>query len=97
MDASVATDDRMVLLGFVHDRCEPCRELRPQLEELAVRAQEVCRVQVVDAALDPETARRHQVREFPTLLFLWHGRELQRIRGGALPASTLALLEGGRA
>lgn len=81
-----------MLLGFVHDGCEPCREVRPQLRALAGEARDVCRVEVVDAVRDRELVERYQITEFPTLLFLKGGVELRRLRGGALPASTLALL-----
>lgn len=86
--------DDLVLLGFVHDGCEPCRELRPQLEDLARQAGDACRVEIVDAGRDPAAAARHGVTEFPTLLFLWRGQEVRRLRAGALPASTRSLLQG---
>ena len=88
-------EPRLVLLGFVHDGCEPCREVRPRLRELAREAEDVCRVEVVDATHDRELAVRFRVTEFPTLLFLKGGVEVHRLRGGALPASTLALLAAG--
>lgn len=81
-----------MLLAFVHDGCEPCREVRPRLEALAAGAADVCRVEVVDAARDRELVERYRVTEYPTLLFLKAGVEVRRLRGGALPASTLALL-----
>lgn len=83
----------LVLLGFVHDRCEPCRELRPQLQELAGQAGGRCRVEIVDADRDPEAVARYGVTEFPTLVFLWQGKEVRRLHAGALPASTLELLQ----
>lgn len=87
-------EPRLVLLGFVHDGCEPCREVGPRLRELAREAEDVCRVEVVDATQDRELVERYRITEFPTLLFLKGGVELRRLRGGALPASTLALLAG---
>lgn len=88
----IEAEPRLVLLGFVHDGCEPCREVRPQLRALARDAEDVCRVEVIDAARERELVERYRVTEFPTLLFLKGGVELRRVRGGALPASTLALL-----
>lgn len=88
----IEDEPRLVLLGFVHDGCEPCREVRARLSALAEEARDVCRVEVVDAAYDQELIQRHRVTEFPTLVFLKGGVELRRVRGGALPASTLALL-----
>lgn len=90
----IEAEPRLVLLGFVHDGCEPCREVRPRLQALAREAEDVCRVEVVDAARDRDLVERYRVTEFPTLLFLKGGVEVRRLRGGALPASTLALLAG---
>jgi thioredoxin-like negative regulator of GroEL len=86
-------EDRLVLVDFWTPRCEPCRELRPQLEALAGEHADLCAVVAVDADREPAAAERHRVGEFPTLVFFKRGRELHRLRGGALPASTLRLLE----
>jgi hypothetical protein len=49
----------------------------------------------VNAEEEPEAVRRHSVEFFPTLAFFKGGRELGRVRGGALPPSTLELLAQG--
>ena len=84
----------MLLVLFWTPDCEPCRELRPQLERLAGEQSDLCGVVAVDVSREPEAAARHGVREFPTLVFFKRGRELHRFKGGALPASTLRLLSG---
>lgn len=86
--------DRLVLVEFWSAGCEPCRELRPQLERLAAEHADLCRVVAVDAGAEPEAVGRHRVRAAPTLIFFRSGRELRRFRGGALPANTMALLAG---
>jgi len=85
-------EDRLVLVEFWTRGCEPCRELRPRLHELAERHRDVC-VVAVDADEHPGAVRRHAVRIFPTLLFFKRGQELHRLKGGALPESTLERLE----
>jgi thioredoxin 1 len=84
-------EERLVLVEFWTARCEPCRELRPRLEELAA-SQEGVRVVAVDAAAERDAVERHAVGGFPTLIFFKRGLEVHRLRGGALPASTLRLL-----
>jgi hypothetical protein len=54
----------------------------------------VSAVLAVNADLEVEAVRRHRVEEFPTLVFYKGGRELYRLKGGALPASTRNLLAG---
>ncbi|HSR26593.1 MAG TPA: thioredoxin family protein [Candidatus Eisenbacteria bacterium] len=63
--------------------------MRPQLEALADRHRDLCAVVAVEAGREPLAVQRHRVREFPTLVFFKRGRELRRLKGGALPASTL--------
>jgi len=86
-------EERLVLVGFLTRGCEPCRELRPRLRELAERHGDRCVVVAVEADDHPDAAAGHAIRVFPTLVFFKGGQELHRLKGGALPASTLELLE----
>lgn len=97
LDGVLAAEERLVLLAFLTEGCEPCREIRSQLDALAEAHGEACAVLAVDADRDRDTVARYAVTSFPTLLFLKRGVELRRVRGGALPPSTLALLSGGGA
>jgi thioredoxin 1 len=78
-----------VLAAFWTPGCEPCRQLRAELRDLET---EVASVAAVNGEEEPEAIRRHGVETFPTLVFFKGGVELQRLRGGALPASTRRLL-----
>jgi thioredoxin-like negative regulator of GroEL len=86
------SEDRLVLVQFWTVRCEPCRELRAQLQTLAGR-QSHARIVAVDADREQHAVTRHGVRELPTLVFFKRGQELYRLKAGALPASTVRLLE----
>jgi thioredoxin 1 len=78
-----------VLVAFWTPGCEPCRELRGQLSVLQT---EVATLLAVNADQEPKAVAEHGVDHFPTLVFFKGGQELRRIRGGALPASTLRML-----
>jgi thioredoxin-like negative regulator of GroEL len=62
----------------------------------------VATILAVNADQEREVVADHRVDVFPTLVFFKGGQELRRIRGGALPASTLRMVgsrfkdEGGR-
>ena len=88
-------EDRLVLVEFWTPGCEPCRELRPRIAALAREHPHTCAVVAVDATRQPAAVQRHRVAEYPTLVFFKLGREVHRLRGGALPASTLRLLSDG--
>ena len=89
LDRALREEERLVLVEFWQPRCEPCRELRRELEALG---EQVCTTLAVNAEGEPEAAARHGVVDFPTVLFFKHGLELHRFKGGALPPSTLALI-----
>jgi thioredoxin-like negative regulator of GroEL len=93
LERLLAAEDRLVLLAFLDPGCEPCRELRRQLEDLAAERRDVCTVVLVDASRNPEAAAKFQVGVFPTIVFIKRGTELRRFKGGALPPSTLRLLQ----
>jgi thioredoxin-like negative regulator of GroEL len=88
-------EDRLVLVDFWTPDCEPCRELRRRLEDLAAREPDLCVVVAVEAGSERAAVLRHRVTEYPTLVFFKRGRELHRLKGGALPESTLRLLAEG--
>jgi thioredoxin 1 len=89
LDRALRDEERLVLVEFWQPRCEPCRELRRELEGLG---EEVCTALAVNAEAEPEAAARHGVVQYPTLLFFKQGLELHRFKGGALPPSTVALI-----
>ena len=91
LERALAEDERLVLAAFWTPGCEPCRELRASLQAVGG---EVAAVLAVNADLEMEAVRRHRVEEFPTLVFYKGGRELYRLKGGALPASTRTMLSG---
>ncbi len=91
LERSLAEEERLVLAAFWTPGCEPCRELRASLQAIGG---EVAAVLAVNADLEVEAVSRHRVEEFPTLVFYKGGRELYRLKGGALPASTRNLLAG---
>jgi thioredoxin 1 len=81
-----------VLVAFWTPGCEPCRQLREELGDLETG---VACLLAVNADEEAEAVARHAIEVFPTLVFFKAGREVQRLRGGALPASTRRLLASG--
>jgi thioredoxin 1 len=89
LERALAADSRLLLVVFWTPGCEPCRELRARLSGLET---DVATLLAVNADQEQEAVSGHGVDIFPTLVFFKGGRELHRIRGGALPASTLDML-----
>ena len=89
-DFAAAVDtSRLVLVDLWAPWCGPCRMVAPVLERLAERY--AGRVKVVKVNVDdsPATARQFDASSIPTLVFLRHGKPVDRVVG-AQPESALA-------
>ena len=76
-----------VLLDFHSDRCPPCRQMRPAIQQLI---QKGYRVKSVDADESPELCERYQVENVPTFIVVDpSGRAMARTQG-VQPARQLA-------
>ncbi|MBO0683416.1 MAG: thioredoxin, partial [Candidatus Dormibacteraeota bacterium] len=66
LERTLRQEERLVLVDFWHPSCEPCRELRQQLEALN---EEACLLLALDASRHPLAAARHRVSDFPAVIF----------------------------
>ncbi len=76
----VLKSDKPVLVDFFAERCGPCKQLTPLLEEFSDEHPEV-RVVKVDVDNDPELTKRYGVRAMPTLLVFRGGQITSRSVG----------------
>jgi len=60
------------LLLFATPNCQPCKAFKPIFLNLKRKRLDIL-LSVVNAAQEPETARRYKVEEFPTLVYLEDG------------------------
>ena len=72
-----------VLLDFHADWCAPCHEVSPVLAELAHEFDGKIRLARVDVDAKPnmELVEMYEIYKLPTVIFIQHGRELNRIVG----------------
>ena len=77
------------ILYFTADWCNPCKKVRPVVDELNRESQDV-KFQVIDADSEIELIESFQVRSVPTFIVLQDGKEIKRVTG----AQTKEQLEG---
>ena len=65
---------------FTADWCNPCKKVRPIVEELN-REQSNAKFQIIDADIEMELVKRFEIRSVPTFILIEDGIEVKRITG----------------
>ena len=76
------------ILYFTADWCNPCKKVKPIVEELNRNSS--IKFQVIDADSEIELVKSFQVRSVPTFIVVQDGKEIKRATG----AQTKEQLEG---
>jgi thioredoxin 2 len=87
-DLLTRTGRRPVLVDFWAGWCAPCRQLAPELEQLASELAGRLLVVKVDTESAPMIATRYAIQAIPTLVLLRSGIEVDRLTG-AMPLAAL--------
>ncbi|MBD3236955.1 MAG: thioredoxin fold domain-containing protein [Candidatus Eisenbacteria bacterium] len=80
-EAQLLESEKLALLDFGGQWCQPCKKLEPILEELSNEYADQIVVGHCDVAKGPETAKRFGVMGVPTVVFLKGGQEIDRFVG----------------
>jgi len=89
LNAIILSERRGVVLDFWGTWCQPCRSLRPHLEQLADDHVDQWRMVAVHVENSPTLVDGFDVGATPTLVYLRDGDEVARTTGAA-PVSTIA-------
>src|SRR5213078_2627051 len=92
-DVQVLAAPVPVLVDFTAAWCQPCRALKPILEQVALELGGRCRIVAVDGDESPMLAARCGVRGFPTLMLFNGGKEVARRAGLCSKQQLLAMLQ----
>lgn len=68
------------ILYFTADWCNPCKKVKPIVEELNRESSDV-KFQVIDADAETELVKKFEVRSVPTFIVLDGGVEINRVSG----------------
>jgi len=64
---------------FTADWCNPCKKVRPIVEE--INRETANKFQIIDADLEMELVKKFEIRSVPTFILLKDGKEIKRITG----------------
>ncbi|MBR5214361.1 MAG: thioredoxin [Akkermansia sp.] len=80
-EAEVLNSSVPVLIDFWATWCGPCKMISPIVDQVATEVAGTAKVGKVNVDDAAELARRYNVRNIPTLIFIKNGEEVDRITG----------------
>ena len=87
-ESDVLQSDRLVLVDFWAEWCEPCKAMMPTLDEIAGEMQSELTIAKIDIETSPELAQQYNVRAVPSLM-LFRGGDMIASMTGAQPKTQL--------
>ena len=69
------------LVDFNAKWCAPCVRMKPSMDSLSMHYQALCKVVMVDGAVQTDLLKTMQVAGFPTLIIFKNGQEVWRQQG----------------
>jgi thioredoxin 1 len=82
-----------VLLDVYGDHCQPCRQLAPTIDKLAMHYQDRAKVLKMESGANPELAGGLAVSAVPTVMAFRDGKEVGRLVGLRPESAYRKLLE----
>ena len=79
------------ILYFTAEWCNPCKKVRPIVEELNRESADV-RFQIVDADSEIDLVKSFEVRSIPTFILIEDGKEIKRLSGAQTKDQLLGLM-----
>jgi thioredoxin 1 len=82
--AEVLNSREPVVVDFWHERCEWCRRLEPELEEVAkefLGKARFVKLNILSSPRNTLLAHKYHVRSTPTLILFCHGRPAEQLVG----------------
>jgi len=86
-------ESRGVVIDFWGTWCQPCRTLRPHLDQLAEEHADDWRFVAVHTEENVDLVEKYAVQSTPTLVYVRGGEEVHRSAGAITPSGVAEALE----
>lgn len=80
-EQTILKADRLAVLDFGAEWCQPCKKIHAMLEELAPTWQDRVVIGEIDISSSPETPRKYGVLNIPQVLFFKSGQLVETVTG----------------
>ena len=80
-DDVILRANRLAVLDFGAEWCQPCKKIHAILEELAPAWRDRVVMGEIDIATSPETPRRYGILNIPQVLFFKNGQLVETVTG----------------
>ena len=80
-ESTVLQSDKLVILDFWAEWCQPCKMLSPAVEDIAGEYEDTVKVGKLNVDDNPDTSTKYGIRGIPTLLFFKGGQVVQQLVG----------------
>jgi thioredoxin 1 len=67
------------VLYFTADWCNPCKKVKPIVEE--INRESITKFQIIDVDSEMELTKRFEIRSVPTFILVKDGKEIKRTTG----------------
>lgn len=81
------------ILYFTADWCNPCKKVRPIVEE--INKDSAVKFQIIDVDSEIELAKRFEIMSVPTFILMDDGKEVTRLIGAQNKESLLDFIKTG--
>lgn len=79
-----------IVYYFTADWCNPCKQVRPIVEEMNRETE--TKFQIIDADTEMDLIKQFNIRSVPTFILLDNGKEIKRITGAQTREQLEALI-----
>lgn len=80
------------VLYFTADWCQPCKKVKPIVEEL--NKDSLTKFQMIDVDAEKDLIKSYEVRSVPTFILIEDGLEINRVNGAQTKEQLLEFLNG---